>query len=444
MGGIYFEVESPKIQCALTVIDLDGKETTKTLKGCKYIFPHEVFKNCIDLSEILSARDAREKQNKNPDKLPRKYFEREGVHKYWDTKSLISDQLGVGARLNDDQKELARQYNLKCYAFFCYTVKMWTQYNEEKLGIRKGREILTGGLQLATNTMPQGDLILIPLNRNIGYQHTTHIVIHLDQADPDLGRKKFQPAIEQLAKDISNHVVTFFSERWWKHLKKATGALPGIADNLKLHQWVREFETHEEKKPLTITRKNLFVPLKKLSITAEPKSEQDVISLFNQLLASGVIRGIRLMATSQHEQYDGIFRFCIEEPFERHQFNKNKNPLGLNSNNFQEVISEPKLLEYKYSFDGLIEDFQKNIKKEQDIDLVVAWELGEDWPTRYRITSLLHYDHLQYRSFHGGTHLVENSSTGDIIFPIIILSELIDYLNDPDSAEKYQADTYEH
>lgn len=150
------------------------------------------------------------------------------------------------------------------------------------------------------------------------------------------------------------------------------------------------------------------------------------------------------MATSQHEQYDGIFRFCIEEPFERHQFNKNKNPLGLNSNNFQEVISEPKLLEYKYSFDGLIEDFQKNIKKEQDIDLVVAWELGEDWPTRYRITSLLHYDHLQYRSFHGGTHLVENSSTGDIIFPIIILSELIDYLNDPDSAEKYQADTYEH
>ena len=444
LGGIYFEVEPPKIQCALTVIDQTAKETTKVLRDCKYIFPHEVFKDCLDLDEIRSARDAREKQNKDPDTLPGKYFEREGLHTYWDTNSLISDNIGVGVRLNDDQKELARQYKLKCYAFFCSTVKLWEIYNEGELGVRKGREILKGGLQLATNTMPQGELILIPLTRNIGYQHTTHIVIHLEQADPDLGRKGFQPEIEQLAKDISNHIVTSFSERWWKHLKKATGALPDIGNKAKLHQWIRQLERHEEQNPLTITREDSFLPLKKPSITAEPTSEQDVISLFNQLLAGGVIRGIRLMATSQHDQYDGIFRLHIEEPFESYQFDKDKNPLGLNSNTFEEITSEPRLLEYKYSFDALIEDFQKEIKREQDLELVVAWELGKDWATRYRITPLLHYDYLHLRPFHGSTHIISQQSTGDPIFPIIILSELIDYLNDPDSVQKYQADTYEY
>ena len=74
LGGIYFEVEPPQIQCVLTVVDLKGKETTEILKDCKYIFPHQVLLNCLDLKEIRSARAAREEQNKDPDKLPRKVF----------------------------------------------------------------------------------------------------------------------------------------------------------------------------------------------------------------------------------------------------------------------------------------------------------------------------------------------------------------------------------
>ena len=179
-------------------------------------------------------------------------------------------------------------------------------------------------------------------------------------------------------------------------------------------------------------------------MTAEPKSEQDVIALFNQLLGGGVIRGIQLMATSAHERYDGIFRFHIEEPFEDYQFDEDKNPLGIISNRIEEITTEPKLLEYKHSFDGLIQDFQTDKKKERDLELVVAWELGDEWRNRYDITPLLHHDYLHQRQIHGSTHIIENSQTRDIIFPIIILSELIAYLNDPDLAQEYQADHYEH
>ena len=442
LGGIYFGAEIPKIQCTLTVIDENGGKTTESLKECKYLFPHEIFERCCDVDKIRSAEHAL--KEKQPDsELPPKYFRLDGLYKYWETDSLISKNGEFSDRLDDDEKKLARQYNLKCYGFFCYTVQMWDPYNDSTLGLRKGARILTGGLQLATNTMPQGDLILIPLNRNIGYQHTAHVIVHLDQADPDLGRKGFQPEIQKLAEKVSTYIVNSFLRRW-KHLKKATGAPLGISAKKNLHEWIRELETHEEQNPLIITREDSFLPSKEPSITAIPRSEQDVISLFNQLLAGGVIRGIRLMATSQHNQYDGIFRLHIGGSFENYVFDKDKNPLGLESSEgFQEDTSEPRVLEYKYSFDALVEELGKGSKNDRDIALVVTWEFGQKWRDRYDVTSLLHYDNLQHRNFHGGTHLVTNPLTGDLVFQVIILSELIAYLNNPDSVQEYQAATYD-
>ena len=405
LGGIYFGAEAPKIQCTLKVTDKNGTETTETLEDCEYLFPHKIFGSCLDFDEIYFAQLALINEGKELDKLPPKYFKLDGLYKYWDTDSLISENLGFGKRLEDHEKKLARQYNLKCYGFFCYTLKMWDKYNDSILGIRKGEKILKGGLQLATNTMPQGDLILIPLNRNIGYQHTTHVIVHLDQADPDLGRKGFQPDIQDLSKKISVDIVEYFLRRS-KHVKKATGARFDITDKKDIHDWIRELETHEKKYPLIITREDAFLPLMKPSITASPLNEQDVISLFNQLLAGGVIRGVRLMATSQHNKYDSVFRFYLEKPFENYVFDKDKNPLGLKSSEVTEYISKPSILEYKYSFDALIEEMEKEIKNERDIDLVVVWELGNNWHDRYEIIPLLHYDNLQHRFFHGGTHLV--------------------------------------
>ena len=443
LGGIYFGAEPPKIQCTLKVIDKNGKETTENLKDCKYLFPHKIFRRCLNYDEIRSARIALMDEGKESDDLPLKYFELDGLYKYWDTDSLISENQGLGKRLGDHEKRLARQYNLKCYGFFCYTRQMWDEYNDSTLGIRKGERILTGGLQLATNTMPQGDLILIPLERLAGYQHTTHVVIHLDQADPDLGRKGFQPEIQELSKNISTYIVSYFLDGRVKHLKKATGAPPDIIDKKDIHDWILELEEHEKQNPLIITRKDAFLPLMKPSITAEPRSEQDVISLFNQLLAGGVIRGVRLMATSQHNKYDSVFKAYLEKPFENYEFHEDKNPLGLESSRVsKEFISRPSILEYKYSFESLIEEIEKESKDERDIDLVVAWKLGENWHDRYKITSLLHHDNLQHRYFHGITHEVRQK-TETKVFYLIILSELICYLNDPDSAQEYQAATYE-
>ena len=450
LGGIYLcDADPPEIQCALTVTDKNGQETTEHLTDCEYLFPHKVFPSCADVDEIIFAQDTLSRRRRNRSKLPQKYSNLYGVYKYWNTDSFISkeDEFGKRFRLNDEQKQLVTEYNLRCYGFFCYTTRLWDIYNDSNIKIRKGERILKGGLQLATNTMPQGELILIPLTSNIGYQHTTHVVVHLDHADPDLGRKGFQPEIEELAEFVSTQVVNYFLD-WREHLQTDTGAPLNIVEDREIYDWVNQLAVHEKRNPLIIEREDVFLPLMEPSITAEPLNEQDVISLFNQLLAGGVIRGVRLMATSQHNQYDSVFRYSLREPFKNYVFDKEENPLGVqdvglqNSEVAKRYESSPKILEYKYSFDALIEEIEKEIKNEEAIELVVAWTFGKNWHTRYDVIPLLHYDYLHHRRFHGFTHLIKNR-TGNIVFRAIILSELIAYLNDPDSVQEYQAATYE-
>jgi hypothetical protein len=289
--------------------------------------------------------------------------------------------------------------------------------------------------------MPQGELLMIPLTKNIGYQNVTHVVVHFDSAEPDLGRKGFQPELGNLAQKIGTAVVRRFLN-WRGHLKKDTGAPIDIQGQKDIHDWIREQEEREKTRPLVIKRQDVFLPMKEPAITSEPWSEQDVVALFNQLLAGGVIRGIKVLSTSQHQQYDGIFRYLLKAPLENHRFNLESNPLGLEESQLKEYLSAPEVLEYKYSMEALLEEIEKGEKMERHIHLVVAWEMGASWSKRYTITSLLDLDNLQHRFFHGGTHLIKDESTGDRVFAAIILSELVAYVNDPAAVQQYHKKTY--
>jgi len=440
LGGIYFSKEgyvSPV--CHLVVVDDKGNLSEKHLESCEYIYPHKVVSACKELREIRDIQKAAISKGKDGSRLPDSCYRLNGLFNYWSCRDLIeSSEFALG----EDDKGLVDKYKFSCYGFFCYSTEIWEQYNDEVVKLRKGERILKGGLQLATNCMPQGDLLIIPLTKNIGYQNVAHVVVHFEEADPDLGRKGFQPELEALAQNLSTKIVKIFLN-WKRLLKRETGAPPDIVEEKNIHDWIKEQEAHEKAHPLVINRQDIFLPIKEPSITSEPLNEQDVIALFNQLLAGGVIRGIKLMATNQHEQYDGMCKFHLQKPFSNHVFDKNSNPLGIERDRIKdEFISSPHILEYKYSFDALLEDIEKEEKTERQIRLVVVWEMGKNWSKRYEITPLLHFSNLHHRYFHGGTHIIKNSSTGDIVFPAIVLSELISYLNDPDAVQDFQRSKY--
>ncbi len=437
LGNIdFFNANPSKTHFNLEVIDENGSKTTINDKAASYVYPDTKIQASINLKEIIAAQSKLIAEGRPAASLPAKFTRLNGIFEFFDIDELKSLPTN---RINEEHKSLIDTYKISAYGYFCYSTDIWDELNDKIIKLRKGTRMLRGGLQLANNFMTQGELIAIPLTSNIGYQNQSHIIVHFNNADPDLGRKGFQPELKELGEIISVGIVNRFKS--WRHLLKTdTGARPNIASSDDVFQWITEQTKYEGLNPLVITNKNFFAPVNEISITSIPQSEQDVIVLFNQLLAGGVIRGLKLLATDQKKQYDGVFKYYIKEPLSNHIYHKTENPLGVNDlENRQNYTSRPWVLEYKYSLDALIREFENEEKKENEINLVIAWETGDMWKRSRQVTSLLDVENLQHREFHGLTHVFQS---GNNKFHAIILSELIEYLNDFDKSQESQKTKY--
>lgn len=435
LGSIaYHEDESKAIKFSLTVIDKAGEKNTIDEVDARYIYPHTKISASVDLKEIVKFQKKMFDQGKDASKLPSKYSKLHGIYEIYSKDDLLEFR-----NFTDEEKKLINDFKIEAYGYFVYSTSVWDQLNDVIAKLRKGFRVLRGGLQLANNQMPQGEQIVIPLTSNTGYQNQTHVVVHFKGADPDLGRKGFQPELKDLAEKISVGIVNRL-KRWRDQLKSDSGEKIDVEKEVSLHNWVKDQEQHEVDSPLVLLNKNFFAPINEISITSTPRSEQDVIVLFNQLVAGGVIRGIKLLSTSQTQQYDGLFKFVIKEPLSNHVFDRILNPLGVQEmHHTKELVSPPKVLEYKYSINGLIAEFENGEKKEKDIHLAVAWELGAEWKKNYDVTSLLDLGNIHQRDFHGLTHILHSSTSR---FYVIVLKELIEFLNDVDGVQEFHQTSY--
>ena len=422
------------IKFDLTVLDREGEERTITDRDIGYKYPHTEIKASRRISEIRDIQQKALDKGKDVQKAISKFRNSNGVYEIYDAEEI------KGFRsINDDDASLIDEFSVSAYGYFAYSTEVWDQLNDKKARLRKGLRILRGGLQQAVNGMPQGELITIPLTRSIGHQNQAHIIVHFDGAEPDYGRKGLQPELKELAEKISVAIVRQLSERR-DILKADSGAQANIDKEIKVHEWLRDQEEHEEKSPLTLTSDKFFIPTKKVSLGSTPRSEQDVIVLFNQLIAGGVIRGIRLLGTSQVSQYDGVYRYVAEDPLEVYEFDEESNPLGVLEEQLTKTfVSPPKILEYKYGLDGLIREFESGEKHETDVNLCVFWEMGAEYEREYTPLSYLNFDNVHHRPYHGLTHLM---TSGNSEFHAICLNELMDVLNNPEAAQNFQRENY--
>lgn len=435
LGSIdYLDTDSPAIKFDLKIISKEGGTSELTEQDAKYIYPHNKIKASVNLKEVSSIQQKLLSEGKDASAIPNKYLKSNGIYEFYDNKELLSFRPA-----DQNYIEIIKEYSVEAYGYFTYSTSVWDQFNDNLAKLRKGYRVLRGGLQLANNHMPQGEIITIPLTESIGHQNQCHVIVHFKDADPDLGRKGFQPELKEVGEKVSVSIVNRF-KKWKKLLKSDSGAKPDIRKEVELHEWVKEQEKHETEHPLVLTNKNFFAPINEISISSEPQSEQDVIVLFNQLIAGGVIRGLKLLATSQVKQYDGVYKYVVREPLSNHVFDKKNNPLGVDELQFNsEHVSPPKILEYKYNLDALIHEFESEYKNEKDIHLVVTWEMGEEWKKKYDATSFLDLDSLHQRDYHGLTHMLDSGTTK---FHVVALKELIEFLNDVDGVQKYQRKQY--
>jgi len=142
------------------------------------------------------------------------------------------------------------------YVFLTFSTEIWDHYSGKQMNFRANHRLIHGGLQLGTRHMPQGLPLTIPMTNNIGFQNLAHVIVHFDNAEPDLGRKGFQPNQVRVAEKLSVSAVTAFRRRY--QLLRKPGGAREYADELKLDNWIKEQEAHADKFPLVITGKGLF------------------------------------------------------------------------------------------------------------------------------------------------------------------------------------------
>jgi hypothetical protein len=423
-------------------VRFNNKVTTASSQGTAYLWLHDDAGKKATFRELTHEQESLLKKFGAGRKMPDKYKNLDFIYDSWSSSELVAL---LGSALDDEEHEVIANHAPTVSVEFGYTAKLWNRFNDS-LGIRTGRKVLTSGIQLAANNMPQGEIIQVPLNRNIGRQNQVHFLIHFNNYTPDLGRKGFHRELTDFAKSVARMITESHLSKFRTSLKANTGVAPDLVRELEISDWKTAMLAHETAAPLLLTNHHFFKPVERVSITSVPTREQDVIALFHQLIAGGVIRGINVMSTNERFVYDGLFKISFDLDVNLYVYDKEKNPLGVPSETAHALngkTTPPRILEYKLCLDGLVEDVDNQDKNIKDIDLSIAWSTGDTYKERYGITSLLLPENADQRQYHGVTHVLNDLESGAKLCDLIILEELIAYLNDPAKTAESQRKKYD-
>ncbi len=434
LGAVTLDSSKFSPLVVVRVTDPEGVKTEVQSTHCEYYYPHEMPGKVQSLGDIAKALD---KIQGDPStkfsKLGNEFKKLDCMYEVWDRSALLAEGNDFFAVLEPEEKILVERHRVVVYGAFLSSAKQWNDFNDNVVGLRKGQRVMYGGLQLACDGMTQGDPLVIPLTSTIGYQANAHIVVHFSDGNPDMGRKVFQPELKRMAEKISVRVVSIF-KRHLQHRRPEAGP-PSISASKALHEWKKAQEDHRDRKPLDFAFNGI-----RLSLVSEPQQEQDVVALFHELLGAGVLKGYRVFATSQSETYDSLYE--LEYPSGGgFRFEKGRVPLGV-ADRYLGESTEPRVLEYKYDFDGLLDDLEQEVKSQSHIQLVVCWSASKRYKDKYFFKSLLVGDEGSERVHFGATHQAFSPSSQEMAFEVVVLKDLLAYLEDPLSEEARQKQLY--
>lgn len=435
---------STDVEIMVKHINKNGDETEMLANQTGYLPPHNHVKKVMNYDSVIALIDKNVQKNGAAAKLPAKIRNLDAVSIFWNCNEIVDRINGLDA----EDVAFCKKHDVNIIASLMSGAKIWKRFAEKQFGYRSTAKIYESGLQLAADNMPQGDMLQIPLVRYTGRQNQVHIAMHFKDCVVDLGRKGFDKSFVDFAKKVSRLLLEKNFTRIRDCLRNEDNKTKSLIKSDKVDGWKKQLEQHEANAPLLLKNANFFVPVNEISISAEPSREQDVIALFNQLIAGGVVRGIKVVGTNEMSTYDGAYRVRVGPDYENHVYEENSNPLGVTdelSADFEEdhpegfLSTQLKVLEYKFSLDGLISDLTTGDKQAADIDLVIAWEAGEDYIQLFGLTSLLIDEGNSDREYHGITHTLSDEH-GNHVMDVILLRDLIAYLNDPKAEAERQAE----
>jgi len=436
------------IKVFIELINNDGVSSSHSVDGIEYLWIHKLpcdIKN-IELSKIEEREQELDSSKQDCRDLKKYSSNLKGLGLIYDFYSqqslteLIQDLEYQDDELKQSLLSICKKHDPYIYCSYAYSERFWDELHEN-FKIRRNFKVFKSGIQLATNNMPQGEII--PIDYKSVNADRTSILIHFSDCYTDYGRKSFPKELVDFAQEITKILVNHFS-KYRVHLKQTGGKHKNLLRSEQISRWKDSLKKYAENHPLELRGYNI-------PTLCEPAREQEVVALFNQFLGARIIRSIAIISTDQNFIYDGFYRIKIDSN-EEYIYHEMNNLLGLFKN---EIIKRYKdfelpfssssgyVLEYKFSIDQLIKDLKDEVKNSNDIDLLVVWETGNKWKNYYHITSCLDKDNIEYRPYHGITHIMRNRLIDQEEMCLIVLKELIAFLNDPEKEQENQKIKYE-
>ncbi len=425
LGAIYLNREKFNPKIFLKVTDKSGKSTDfESQKQIEYYYPHDIPNiKQMDLTSVRTEINSIEGDLKTRmNRLQAPFKNLEVLWDIWSCDQLLAaDYLKL--ELTEEQIALMQKHEVSLYAAQVDSLNTWKAFNEQT-GIRQNIKVMKGGIQLATDGMPQGDLIPIALKRNSGLQEYTLVIVHFKFGNPDTGRKSFQPELKELADELASKVTAYIIN-YRDLLRPDTGATKSLNPDKNRHEWIKRLESYRDTNPM---RKGIGENFTYLSKAQE---EQDVIAIFNQLIGMGKLKGIYFFSNNYNEMYDSL----IELNYKNNSYLfSDENPLGVRQDIDLNDPYHPMVLEYKFDFDALLREFDTKDKFATHINFVVCWQASKKYKENVILKSLLIGKEGNARTIYGSTHqaFLPGKSDGPV-FEVIILEELISYLTNKDT-----------
>jgi hypothetical protein len=251
-----------------------------------------------------------------------------------------------------------------------------------------------------------------------------------------MGRKTFQPELKELAEELAVKITGIFIDHI-EFLRPDTGAEKILIPDREKYEWVKKLEEYREQHQLPYNTIH-----KNFTYLCKPLQEQDAIALFHQLVGSGVIRGLFFFCTDSNSRYDSLMEYKYEDSGFLYS---DSNRLGVRNNMPLNVPSEPKIVEYKYDFDTLLEDILKEKKFFEHLGLIVCWKATGDYTKNLILKSLLIGNEGNIRTIFGATHIAFlPGEYANHKVEVIVLEELISYLLDPEHEIINQKSKYDY
>ncbi|WFG35156.1 hypothetical protein GKN94_05425 [Candidatus Lucifugimonas marina] len=424
-GAVLFDAPPYHVGLSVKFIAESGEVSEYDLPKIEYFWAAENFPGA-KIQQVSDVKNALINQSNVPsdqlfEQLPGAYKNLDLIWDMWSTDEIL-DENGDFYSLGEEFRDLVSKHKVDVRADWFHSARMWTQLNDDILKLRKGTISIRGGLQLANDSMPNGELLEIPLTSSIGYGRNCHVVVHFQQGNPDQGRKVFPPELKRIAEQIAVRIVGDF-KLYRAHLRSDDSPVNPTAI-VQFEQWKSDARQHAENNPAPGSVGGV-----KLHLGSLPNQEQDVIALFQELVGGQLLKGYKFYGTYSNDPYDSLFDYDYGVPGLAYDSNVNK--LGVNSGfTSTPTVLPNRVLEYKNSFDGLIDDFENDSKSPSQIDLVVCWELGNKVHNigEFSVQSYLEENAGNVRQYHGATHKLRSGSLD--LFEILVLSEFIPYVGE--------------